>query len=885
MQENTHYKTIIASAYQKKSIFQNLLKENKNGMIKIQILSYNTFFNQDESISNTHVFLQYYKTCTALKDQLSVFKSLVFSYGFIEEIISFVRIMDEYHIQPSDLPHTTQKEIELKLLVEAVYLIPTNTKTKVKQIQQLQNQDLSYVTIYQDAYASISQKNTIQTMIQNNATYIPLNKPTLASIKAFQAANTRYEVESLAQYLISNADDLSNYQIILSDTSVYTELIKQVFSRYEIPYQFMYQTSTTKIQYVYLAYLACLTQKDIASFLTLIQYQCFDFNCARFYQYTSQYDITLLECLHPFNKVATLSDTLFSNKDIEELLKLEQDAEQTRLLLLPFIESIFNEKTSKDILKESFDLCLTHLFLKSEFEQKALEKVRVFINDLYNETDSILDIPSFLTYLFKSIQVDQTDSSQNGIKIATLSTCYTSDLHTNIILGGNHNAFIKPKIHTGIFDESYMKQLAYPSIEERTTFTLDQTMELLSFAKNLIISYTYGDLNGKPKEIAFELEQWLEAQNIKIQEWPIVSNDLAKTQKEHISPTTSKELFLKDNTIFGSVSSIETYFNCKYSYFLKYGFKLYSKRKIVLDSALLGTILHKIIEVLVLNKKYPRVSKEDLTQTIDVVFKDIYKLFSNKKDQLDLIKLRIHNNLSLTLEFLTSMESTTSFKTDKLEYPFTHTFEFDKASLVLRGVVDRIDTYSDYFRIIDYKSSMKTLSEKNFFLGTQLQLLTYLYVITQQLNKKPTGAYYATLKTSNTPIKAYTYDLRKKEETYFDSEKKHQLFIESQKLSGATVLFTPELDTTAKHVKGIRLGKNGPAVSGKAYNFELIEQALLDVYEQFTQLLLSGNIACDPKEYACTFCEFKAICQNTAVYKANPLTDIETLKDGDNDGN
>ena len=58
----------------------------------------------------------------------------------------------------------------------------------------------------------------------------------------------------------------------------------------------------------------------------------------------------------------------------------------------------------------------------------------------------------------------------------------------------------------------------------------------------------------------------------------------------------------------------------------------------------------------------------------------------------------------------------------------------------LKGIIDRIDTCLGDLRILDYKSSAKTLSESKVKAGLQLQLLTYLIIAVRKLRLNPAGA-------------------------------------------------------------------------------------------------------------------------------------------------
>ena len=88
---------------------------------------------------------------------------------------------------------------------------------------------------------------------------------------------------------------------------------------------------------------------------------------------------------------------------------------------------------------------------------------------------------------------------------------------------------------------------------------------------------------------------------------------------------------------------------------------------------------------------------------------------------------------------------------DEFEFEFKN-IKFDK-DVFLNGRVDRIDILNlnseKYLRVIDYKSSKRSMNLKNIRDGLELQLLMYLKVLCDGKKIKPGGAYYFCL---NDPI-------------------------------------------------------------------------------------------------------------------------------------
>ena len=67
-------------------------------------------------------------------------------------------------------------------------------------------------------------------------------------------------------------------------------------------------------------------------------------------------------------------------------------------------------------------------------------------------------------------------------------------------------------------------------------------------------------------------------------------------------------------------------------------------------------------------------------------------------------------------------------------------------SVSLKGKVDRIDFYEDYFRIIDYKSGNADATLSELYYGKKLQLFLYASAIAQATGKKLSGTFYMPIK-------------------------------------------------------------------------------------------------------------------------------------------
>ncbi|WP_366924691.1 helicase-exonuclease AddAB subunit AddB [Metallumcola ferriviriculae] len=216
--------------------------------------------------------------------------------------------------------------------------------------------------------------------------------------------------------------------------------------------------------------------------------------------------------------------------------------------------------------------------------------------------------------------------------------------------------------------------------------------------------------------------------------------------QKNLSDDSINQLY--SNPIKVSVSRLEQYARCPFSYFAEHVLKLRERRQLTLDALNLGKIYHQILSEFVLNLEQEQL----LWKTLDAV---------KKKELADRVLAQIHRNLERTgllkdaknryllkqvreniyyaLDILTEHAQRGEFVTRWVETSFDRGGQLqplevqvnEKWSLMLRGRVDRIDLTDGggkkYLRIVDYKTNDTRFHWWQFYYGLQLQLLTYLW--------------------------------------------------------------------------------------------------------------------------------------------------------------
>lgn len=247
----------------------------------------------------------------------------------------------------------------------------------------------------------------------------------------------------------------------------------------------------------------------------------------------------------------------------------------------------------------------------------------------------------------------------------------------------------------------------------------------------------------------------------------LLKKGIGKTGKpERLSPKTTKALYGKN--ILSSVSRLERFAGCPFSFFAEYGLKAEERRLYQLHTPDLGSLFHEVLELFSNKLEEDRIQWTDLTKekTTDLIHTCVDEaaprlsdrvLMDSAANQYLIRRLkRISTKAAWTLVQHLQMGDFTpagyevGFGLHEKLPPIVIQMQ-DGGSLILNGKIDRVDLLdaegTRYVKIIDYKSGNKTFSFQDIYYGLQLQLLIYLdaylkYYKEKGAELKPGGVFY-----------------------------------------------------------------------------------------------------------------------------------------------
>lgn len=341
----------------------------------------------------------------------------------------------------------------------------------------------------------------------------------------------------------------------------------------------------------------------------------------------------------------------------------------------------------------------------------------------------------------------------------------------------------------------------------------------------------------------------------------------------------------------GSVSRLERFRACPFSYFAGYGLKLRERPIYRLAAVDLGNFFHLALDRFVDNlnsrgldwgvvtrEQYgeitagiveslvPQIGGEILTSTAR------YKYLTKRLQQVVERSARVLGQHAQRGRFRpTAVEIGFGATDDRL--PALKIELSDGSTMELVGRIDRVDVAElgehVYLRIIDYKSGYHRLTPLEVYYGLKTQLLTYLEVALNHavllLGKEasPAGALYFRLQdpflTANGPLTV--------------AEVEEQSF-KDFKLSGVVLADKAVVDLMDEGVKGwsqvipVMVKTDGDCTGESAWTLEQMSSMLEHLrrsYRASGEEILSGNVSIAPyrlaKSTGCQFCDYLAVCQ------------------------
>jgi len=353
---------------------------------------------------------------------------------------------------------------------------------------------------------------------------------------------------------------------------------------------------------------------------------------------------------------------------------------------------------------------------------------------------------------------------------------------------------------------------------------------------------------------------------------------------ERINKENIEKLYGK--TLKTSVSRLEQYKSCPFSYYLKYGLNISEKDSFKVDSLDTGSFMHDTIDtffniVRERNIKIKFLTEEETNDIIEEIINE--KLGLNKNfifssaPKYKVLAARLKRVVKKSMKYILESLKYSDFEVLGNEVEFKEGKEYSPIIIDLEngkkveitGKIDRIDiakTAEDkYIRIIDYKSSVKNIELNSVYAGLQLQLLTYLDAACKEEDVLPAGVLYFNL------IDPIIKSSKNMSEEDIENEIRKKFKMQGLILADINIvkMMDNKLEKGASTIVPAYIGKDGDLSQTKTSGvsrkqFEYLQKYMNKIIKQISEEIMSGNIDIHPyykkKKTPCDYCKYKAIC-------------------------
>lgn len=370
--------------------------------------------------------------------------------------------------------------------------------------------------------------------------------------------------------------------------------------------------------------------------------------------------------------------------------------------------------------------------------------------------------------------------------------------------------------------------------------------------------------------------------------------------KNHVNKNNLRELYAnEDGKLMFSVSRLEKYAECPFSYFVQYGLKAKNRKIYEFTPPDLGSFVHDILDLFTNRVKKEGIlwselnnerCKDIVSNLVDIRLSEQTNSILNSSKRFKYLSQRFKRVISKSVTVMAEQIGKGEFEVFKTEFDFGNykTGEAvmlnlqDDEKVYLQGRIDRIDTLDldgqTYIRIIDYKTGAKKFDLNELYYGLQMQLLVYLDAIIKNskyiLEKQVVPGAVLYFKVDDPIIKS------KKEMT---TEEVETEVLEELKLKGLVLKDAKVVKAMDRDIEGYSLVI--PAAFKKDGDFKSTSDVVTE--EEFTLLreyvnrkmislcedMLCGDIKIEPTKQAnrsyCEYCDFSSICQFDTSIKDN----------------
>ncbi len=769
------------------------------------------------------------------------------------------------------------------------------------------------------------------------------------NIFLFLAKNQYAEIEQIAKKISSlirkKGLRYKDIAVITNNINTYSSLIRAIFGEYKIP--------------VFIDEKRELNQNIVVQYvLSILDVLVKNFSNESIFNYLklgfSNYDPEEIFALENYCIKWGINRNKWKDEFTKETDKRKEEIERLNTIrkevVNPFIKlkEIVSKEKSARFITES----LYNFMQEQRVEEKIINKMeelnRLGLVDLVKEYkisyEIILEVMDQIVLIFdnKKLTLDEylqilkiglknsglgkIPGTQDQVIIGDVERSRSHKVKAVFIIGLNDGNFPSINKNEGFFgdnDRETLKgdglELAKGTLENLYEENFNIYKAFSTAEEKLYLTYSSSDGEGKTlrpsiyvNKIKRMFPKLKEQSDVTVQTDISINSDYTNLP----NPITKDKIDkLYGNVLRTSISRLEKYKQCPFSYFLKYGLKIKEKEELKVHSFDTGSFMHEVIDEfftrVITNKdmqkpetsgeqkeKLSLLTEEEISKYIDEIVEEKLQMPRNyiftATAKYKMLVKRLKRIITKALKYIVESLVNSDFSVESTEVEFGEKGKYKPIIIELEngkkveitGKIDRIDTAKtkdgNYLRIIDYKSSAKNVDLNEVYAGLQIQLLTYMDAVCKEEDFIPAGIlYFGLLEQMIKVDKKIT-----KEE--IENRMRKDFKMKGLILADVKVIKMQDNKLTSGISNVIPAGitKDGSVnkrnTSGiNSEEFNILQDYIPVIIKQIANEMLSGNIELKPYNKGgrtqCEYCEYKPICGFDTRFKDNKYRYIDKL--------
>ena len=452
------------------------------------------------------------------------------------------------------------------------------------------------------------------------------------------------------------------------------------------------------------------------------------------------------------------------------------------------------------------------------------------------------------------------------------------------------------KLFPSLIEKSDVTTKKYEIVNKNITY--QELLENISSLRN----------GNKIEDIWYTVYKYYKNQN----EWyKRLKQDLQGIDYTNIPQNIDKNIIgkLYGNTLNTSISKIEKYAGCPFSYYLQYGLRLKEREELKVQNFDTGSFMHETIDEFFKKVNKENINLSELVTDEEKIQKLVNSVVEEKLDmgkkytfiatpKYKILVKRLKRIVAKALKYIIEGLVYSDFNIQGTEVEFGKNGKYkpiilqleDGKKVEITGKIDRIDTAESeegrYLRIIDYKSSAHNIDLNEVYAGLQIQLLTYMDAVCKEEDLMPAGVLYFSL------LEQMISADKKITEEQIEDELRKNFKMKGLILADVKVIKMQdknlEFGTSKLIPAGITKSGDISAKTTSGVNkeeFKILQDYIYKTIKEIAKEILKGNINIKPYnkdgKKPCDYCLYKAVCRFDTRIKGNKYNYIGKFSNDD----